>query len=127
MLACGLQAAPDGMEDTGDTHRPRSLLFETPTNHYLYTDPEPIPDRPPRANDTLELPEKKAQRNGCDSFCREFRKYWAKVEERDGYDRLKKQMESNDIDKTWVPHFYLFDSNVVISPFWIIFRNKNWF
>lgn len=77
------------------------------------------------ANDTLELPAKTAKL-GCDSFCMEFRKYWVKVEEREGFDKYRSQIQINDIDKTWVPHFYLFDSNVVVFPGWLLIRNKNW-
>lgn len=74
--------------------------------------------------DTVELPEKKVRPSMNDSIQKNFKRYWSKVEAQDGFDELRKQMGSNDIDKLWIPHFYLFDSNVVIYPGWFIIRKK---
>lgn len=54
----------------------------------------------------------------------EFRRYWTKVEKRDGIKALKDQYAREDIDKTLIPKTYLFDSTVVIYPGWIILRKK---
>jgi hypothetical protein len=75
--------------------------------------------------DTLELPERKAGADSGIFKAGEFRKYWAKVEKEDGFDKLRAQMQSRDIDRSWVPRIYLFDSNLVIFPGWFVLRKKN--
>lgn len=75
-------------------------------------------------NDAVELPEKTVKSTISDSFSREFKKYWTQVEKADGFDKLKEQYRSRDIDRTWVPHFYLFDSTVVVFPGWFVIRKR---
>lgn len=75
--------------------------------------------------DTLELPEKRTGQDSGVFRKGEFRKYWAKVEKEDGFDKLREQMQAQDIDRSWVPRIYLFDSNLVIFPGWFVLRKKN--
>lgn len=75
--------------------------------------------------DTLELSTLTAKTSRNDSFSREFKKYWARVEKQDGFDKLKEQINSRDIDRSWIPHLYFFDSNLVVFPFWFVWRQKN--
>jgi hypothetical protein len=105
-----------------------SAIFSAEPNHQASADTvsqidsllKPIPN----LNDAIELPEKTVKSTSSDSFSREFKKYWAQVEKADGFDKLKEQYRSRDIDKTWVPHFYLFDSAVVVFPFWFVIRKR---
>lgn len=52
----------------------------------------------------------------------EFTRYWAKLEEEQGFRKLRDQYVSRDIDKSRVPKIILFDSSVVVYPGWIILR-----
>jgi hypothetical protein len=54
----------------------------------------------------------------------DFQRYWSKVEKQNGITALKNRYESVDIDKSPVPHAYLFDSSVVVYPGVIILRKK---
>ena len=74
--------------------------------------------------DTLELPGLSTKNSRKDSISREFRKYWAELEKREGIDELRKQLQANDIDRTWVPRLYFFDSNLVVFPGWFVLRKK---
>jgi hypothetical protein len=109
-----------------DSIRPKSLLFENTKVGDHPTDTQSLADLSVSKNDTLELPEKTVRAAESDSFSKEFKKYWAKVEKRDGFDKLRSQIQRhNDPDNSWVPHFYLFDSNLIVFPLWFIWRNKH--
>lgn len=54
----------------------------------------------------------------------EFRLYWARIQERNGFGALKRQYEIQDIDKSLIPKIYLFDSACVVFPGWVVFRKK---
>ncbi|MEO6098625.1 MAG: hypothetical protein ABIW76_24310 [Fibrobacteria bacterium] len=54
----------------------------------------------------------------------EFRSYWSKLEERNGFKSMKGQYAAQDIDRTLVPKVYLFDSAVVVFPGWVVLRKK---
>jgi hypothetical protein len=108
-----------------DSPRPKSIVLENDSANRLPADSQSAPVRPDGKEDTLELPGKTSKPAGSDSISREFKKYWAKVEKQEGFDKLRSQIQANDIDKTWVPHFYLFDSNLVIFPGWFVLRKKH--
>ncbi|MDQ3003025.1 MAG: hypothetical protein M3Y08_17400 [Fibrobacterota bacterium] len=99
-----------------DSIQPKSIMFEN-NPFYNAIDTQPIIESDSFKNDTLELPAKSVHGKGNDSLGKAFKKYWAKVEEQDGFDKLRNQMRSNDIIKSRLPRFYLFDSNLVIFPF----------
>lgn len=86
----------------------------SPEPFYMHRNIDTIPFDSAR-KDTLQLPEKKVTPG--DSFSTEFKKYWTRVEKEDGFDKLRDQINARDIDKSWYPHFYLFDSNLVFIPF----------
>lgn len=54
----------------------------------------------------------------------EFRLYWARVQESNGFGALKRQHEIQDIDKSLIPKIYLFDSACVVFPGWVVLRKK---
>jgi hypothetical protein len=54
----------------------------------------------------------------------EFRRHWARLEEREGFRALRDQYAGRDIDKGRVPKAYLFDSAMVVYPGWIVLRKK---
>jgi hypothetical protein len=54
----------------------------------------------------------------------EFRTYWARLSESEGFGTMKRQYEGRDIDKTRIPKAYLFDSSVVVFPGWLVVRKK---
>ena len=74
----------------------------------------------PPQSAVIELPEVTTTRPGD----REFREYWRRAEEENGIGELRGRLKSWDIDKTWVPHLYFFDSSLVIFPGWIVLRRK---
>jgi hypothetical protein len=75
--------------------------------------------------DTLSLPDLEVRGRRGDSVSREFRAYWAEYEKREGFDELRNQVRAhNNIDLTWVPRLYLFDSSLVIFPGWVVWRRK---
>lgn len=77
------------------------------------------------AVDTLSLPDLEARGRRGDSVSREFRKYWAEYEKREGFDELRNQVRAaTDIDMVWVPRLYFFDSSLVIFPAWFVWRKK---
>jgi hypothetical protein len=111
----------------GDSLPPKSVLFEDMPNRYFYIDPQSNTDTAARRSDTLELPEKSVQANPCDSMCKEFKKYWKKVEERERYAALKKHVENaHDLDSAWIPHWYFFDSTVIILPWPVLIWRPHW-
>ena len=99
-----------------DSIQAKSVMFENNPFYYAMEDHSKV-DSASAKTDTLELPEKSVQGNGSDSLGKAFKKYWKKVEEQDGFDKLRNQMQSNDLMKSRFPRFYLFDSNLVIFPF----------
>ncbi|MDB5047546.1 MAG: hypothetical protein JWO30_617 [Fibrobacteres bacterium] len=116
-----------GLPASEDSIPPKSILFEDMPNQYFYSDPQSNTDSAARKPDTLELPAKSVKGIACDSMCKDFKKYWKKVEERDGYAALKKQVVSgHDLDSAWVPHWYLFDSTVIIWPWPILTWRPHW-
>jgi len=119
------KASESGEPYRVESSRPETKVIERDSANRLSADSQPVPDRPSGKTDTVELPGKSSKPAGSDSISKEFKKYWAKVEEQEGIDKLKSQIQANDIDKTWVPHFYLFDSNLVIFPGWIVIRKKH--
>jgi hypothetical protein len=55
----------------------------------------------------------------------EFKAYWDRLERENGIKAVKDQMAAQDVDKSRIPHAYLFDSSVVVYPGWIILRRKH--
>jgi hypothetical protein len=106
-----------------DSTQQKSVLFDN-NPHYQYSNDSIAQELHEIKSDTLELPMKSVQ--GSDSMSKEFRKYWKKVEEENGYDKLANQMRSQDIMKSKLPRFYLFDSSLVLFPFppLLIWGNK---
>ena len=112
-----LTAFPSATPES-DEAKPDSVLEP----FYMHRNVDTLPFDSPR-EDTLRLPDKTASPG--DSLGREFKKYWTKVEKEDGFDKLRAQLHARDIDKSWFPHWYLFDSNLVVFPGWIVIRKKN--
>lgn len=126
LTALGLSAASDPAPnpdpiayDTVDSYdakatgKRKSLLFEHMPDS-VYPDFDTLsPASAPI--DTLRLPDKHAK---DDSLGKEFRKYWEKYQKQEGFDQLKGQADAHDINKSKIPHWYLFDSTVVIYPGW---------
>ncbi len=54
----------------------------------------------------------------------EFRRYWARTEERSGFKAMRQQYEIQDIDKSLIPKIYLFDSACVVFPGWVVLRKR---
>jgi hypothetical protein len=82
--------------------------------------PEKEENATPRIQTEVELPEATSTRRGD----KEFRSYWKQVEKGGGLDELRGRQRSWDIDKTWVPHLYFFDSNLVVFPGFFVLRKK---
>ena len=82
--------------------------------------PEKEEKATPRIQTEVELPEATSRQRGN----KEFRGYWKQVEKDGGLDQLRGRQRSWDIDKTWVPHLYFFDSNLVVFPGFFVLRKK---
>ena len=83
--------------------------------------PEKEENATPRIQTEVELPEANTRGRGN----REFREYWKTAEKENGITQLQGRLASGNIDKTWVPHLYFFDSNLVIFPGWFVIRKKH--
>jgi len=116
--------------DTVDVYRaksekPQSILFESYPDRTYPTLIDTDSGAQVRKQDTLSLPGISAKSSEYDSTSKAFKKYWSRVEKEEGIDKLRDQVRSRDIDHSWYPHWYFFDSTVVlVPPFFILFRSK---
>jgi hypothetical protein len=117
VLAAGIAFVPCAQDSAADTTWSDTMKFDsigvTPTL------PSTIP------TDTVEMDEKTVRGSSQDSLSREFKKYWAQVEKAEGFDKLREQINARDLDRSWIPHLYFFDSNLVVFPGWFVIRKKN--
>ena len=97
--------------------KPHSVLFESyPDSTYpTIIEEDSVSDT--QKLDTLVLPEITAKISKQDSISESFKKYWTRVEKEEEIDKLREQLRARDIDHSWVPHWYFFDSTLVIMPF----------
>ncbi len=92
--------------------------------HSHIKDAQQFPDAQTAVPHAMELPEMRVKPTHRDSVFLGFRDYWTKVEERDEFDKLRKQIAAQDIDKSHIPRLYFFDSNLVILPGTLVIRSR---
>lgn len=117
VLAAGIVSVPCAQDFAADTTRSDTMMTDS-----IGVTPE-LPS--PVSTDTVEMEEKTVRSSSQDSLSREFRKYWAQVEKAEGFDKVREQINSRDLDRSWIPHLYFFDSNLVVFPGWFVIRKKN--
>jgi hypothetical protein len=54
----------------------------------------------------------------------EFDAYWDRLTKSSGHRALRGRLAAQDIDNTFIPRTYLFDSSVVVFPGWIVVRKR---
>jgi hypothetical protein len=54
----------------------------------------------------------------------EFDAYWDRLTSSSGHRALRGRIAAQDIDKTFIPKTYLFDSSMVVFPGWIVVRKR---
>ncbi len=102
--------------------RVKSLLFDRFPNFTYPTQIDSTLQIVVQKKDTLVLPDKIIKLSSQDSLSQAFKKYWTWYEKEEGFDKLRDQIRAWDINRSKIPHWYFFDSSLVLFPNFFVIK-----